>query len=67
MTETLEPGLEATLDNLEQATAKLATMSARMEAWTAASDSEMSAFMQDGLGQFPALMIDARATLREIE
>lgn len=66
MTETLEPGLEATLDNLEQATAKLATMSARMEAWTAASDSEMSAFMQDGLGQFPALMEDARATLREI-
>ncbi len=67
MTETLEPGLASTLDNLDQATANLAKMSVRMEAWTAASDSEMSAFMQDGLGQFPVLVDDARATLREID
>lgn len=67
MAEGLEPGLEATIANLESATASLAAMSARMEQWTAVSDSEMRAFMGDGLGQFPALMEDARATLREAE
>jgi phospholipid/cholesterol/gamma-HCH transport system substrate-binding protein len=67
MTGQLEPGLVSTVDNLEQATANLASLSARMDAWTAANDSEMNAFMQDGLGEFPALVSDARATLREIE
>jgi hypothetical protein len=27
----------------------------------------MNAFMEDGLGEFPALVNDARATLRELE
>jgi len=27
----------------------------------------MNAFMEDGLGQFPALVSDARATLREVK
>ncbi|MGB5486119.1 MAG: MlaD family protein [Lysobacterales bacterium] len=65
--EKLEPGMESTLANLEQATASLAQMSARIETWTAANDKEMNAFMADGLGQFPALVSDARATLREVE
>lgn len=63
----IEPDLASTLANLEQATSKLAKMSARMETWTAANDSEMNAFMEDGLGEFPALINDARATLRELE
>jgi hypothetical protein len=42
-------------------------MSARLDTWTANSDGEMNAFMQDGLGQVPVLVADARRTLREIE
>jgi len=67
MAENLEPGLVITIENLEQATAKLAIMSARMEDWTAVNDNEMNAFMKDGLGEFPGLVSDAHATLREIE
>lgn len=63
----LEPGLSTIVANLEQTTLSLATMSARLEAWTATNDADMNAFMGDGLGQLPALMSDARATLREIE
>jgi phospholipid/cholesterol/gamma-HCH transport system substrate-binding protein len=63
----LEPGLSSSLDNLDRATASLANMTERLESWTAANDSEMNAFMEDGLGQVPALVADARATLREIE
>ena len=65
--EKLEPGMASTLSNLEQATESLAQMSERMETWTAANDKEMNAFMGDGLGQFPALISDTRATLREVE
>lgn len=63
----LEPDLTATIANLEKATGKLANMAERLDAWTAGNDSEMNAFMEDGLGQVPALVTDARATLREIE
>lgn len=65
--EKLEPGMASTLSNLEQATESLAQMIERMETWTAANDKEMNAFMGDGLGQFPALISDTRATLREVE
>jgi phospholipid/cholesterol/gamma-HCH transport system substrate-binding protein len=67
MATSVKPDLVSTGGNLERATADLAKLSARMEEWTAANDSEMNAFMADGLGQFPALVTDARATLREIE
>ena len=67
MTQEIEPGLVSTIANLEQTMANLEAMTARMEAWTANSDTEMNAFMGDGLGQFPALVSDARATLRELE
>lgn len=63
----LEPDVASTLANLEQASVSLAQMSARVETWTADNDKEMNAFMGDGLGQFPALISDARATLREVE
>ncbi len=67
MAANLEPGLSSTVANLEQATLSLEKMSTRLEVWTAANDTEMNAFMQDGLGQVPLLITDARATLREIE
>jgi phospholipid/cholesterol/gamma-HCH transport system substrate-binding protein len=65
--EHLEPGLASTVANLEAATDSLAKTGARLELWAEANDTEMNAFMADGLGQVPALVADARATLREIE
>jgi len=63
----LEPDLLSALDNLDQTTQNLAKMTDRLETWTATNDADMNAFMEDGLGQVPALVADARATLREIE
>jgi len=62
-----EPELISAMVNINQLTDDLAKISARLEAWTASNDSEMNAFMEDGLGQVPALVTDARSTLREIE
>ena len=63
----MEPGLSSTITNLEQTTQNLAQMTARLDAWTRSNDTEMNAFMGDGLGQVPALVADARAALREFE
>jgi phospholipid/cholesterol/gamma-HCH transport system substrate-binding protein len=65
--EKLEPGISATVENLEQTTRKLAEITERMESWVASNDTEMNAFMEDGLGQVPVLVADARAALRELE
>lgn len=63
----LEPGLLSAVANLEQSSLSLAKITERLDAWAAANDTDMNAFMGDGLGQVPALVADARATLREIE
>lgn len=67
MTQELEPGLVSTIANLEQTMVNLEATTARMEAWTAGSDAEMSAFMGDGLGQFPELVSEARAAIRDLD
>jgi len=63
----LQPGLSASVENLDQATRSLANITQRLDEWAATNDTEMNAFMKDGLGQVPALVTDARATLREVE
>jgi len=65
MASKLDPGLESSLANLDKTMDNLAQISARMETWTAANDEAMNAFMGDGLGQFPSLVAEARATLAE--
>jgi len=62
-----EPELVSAMESINKATNDLAKISARLETWTANSDGDMNAFMQDGLGQVPALVADSRRTLREIE
>lgn len=62
-----EPELISAMSSINNAVADLATMSARIESWTATNDSDMNAFMGDGLGQVPALVADTRQLLREIE
>lgn len=63
----IQPELNSALDNIEQSTQNLAAMTARMDKWTANNDGEMNAFMGDGLGEFPALVSEAKDTLREIQ
>ncbi len=67
LAEGIEPGLLSAVTNIDQLANDLSTMSQRMERWTADNDIEMRAFLEDGLGQLPELVSDARATLREIE
>ena len=61
------PELLNVMSNISDLTDDLAKVSARLDEWTATNDGDMNAFMEDGLGQVPALVAEARSTLREIE
>lgn len=61
------PKIDAVLKNLERTTASLDKMALRMESWAAGNDSDMNAFLRDGLGQVPALVADTRTALREFQ
>ncbi len=62
----MEAPLSSTLTNLEQTTQNLVQMTGRLDTWTEINDTDMNAFMGDGLGQVPALVTEARATIREV-
>jgi ABC-type transporter Mla subunit MlaD len=66
MADGMEPGLTASVTNLEQVTENLVKMTARLEQWTATNDTDVNAFMGEGLGQVPELVSEAQITLREV-
>jgi phospholipid/cholesterol/gamma-HCH transport system substrate-binding protein len=63
----MRPGLGATVENLESLSGSLGSLAERLDAWAAANSSDMQDFMAGGLGQVPALVSDARDTVRELE
>jgi len=66
MASRMEPGLVSSITNLEQMTENLVEISARMERWTANNDTDVNAFMSEGLGEVPQLVSEAQSTLREV-
>ncbi len=62
-----EPGLVATMTNLDQASANLANISARLDGWLTDNDRDVEQFISGGLGQMAVLITDTRNTIRELE
>ncbi len=62
-----EPGLVATMTNLNQASANLANISARLDGWLTDNDRDVEQFISGGLGQMAVLITDTRNTIRELE
>ena len=62
-----EPGLVATMTNLDQASANLANISARLDGWLTENDRDVEQFISGGLGQMAVLITDTRNTIRELE
>mgnify|MGYP001813197869 CR=1 FL=1 len=63
----LKPGLDGTVENLQTSTDNLASMTARVDRLVHEHEDDIGRFMEDGLAEIPAIMQDARSTLREIE
>ena len=62
-----QPDFVATMAELRDASGKLAASSARLDLWLAHNDEEIDRFLGAGLGQAPALIAEARDTMRELE
>jgi phospholipid/cholesterol/gamma-HCH transport system substrate-binding protein len=63
----LKPGLGTTLVNVEQASSHLASLTGQLDRMLSEHESDMDAFIADGLGEAPALMEKTRHALRDLE
>ena len=63
----LQPELTATVTNLNRSSENLAYLTARFEAMLAESEGDVEHFVQNGLGEAPALLRESRETLRDLE
>ncbi|MDX1460722.1 MAG: MlaD family protein [Xanthomonadales bacterium] len=65
--ENLRPAVEESMENVRSMSASLSELTARLDQWASANSADMSHFLDNGLGQVPALIVDTRRTLREVQ
>ncbi|NND45226.1 MAG: MCE family protein [Xanthomonadales bacterium] len=63
----VRPGISDSMAHLEKVTADLARLTGRLDEWTDDNGEDMQHFLDNGLGQVPDLVADARKMLREAE
>jgi phospholipid/cholesterol/gamma-HCH transport system substrate-binding protein len=63
----VQPDIVATLENFNNASQNLAALTHRFDQWMANHEADMEHLIDDGLADAPALIADARRTLREME
>ncbi|MBT8047456.1 MAG: MCE family protein [Xanthomonadales bacterium] len=63
----LQPGIHTTVENINQSSRHLASLTSRVDGLLRDHQSDMSHFMQEGLAEAPALMMETRAALRSLE
>lgn len=62
-----QPDLSATLANINRSSENLASLTSRFDVMLRDHEGDVERFMQDGLGEAPALLRESRATLRDLE
>jgi phospholipid/cholesterol/gamma-HCH transport system substrate-binding protein len=63
----VQPDLSATLANINRSSENLASLTSRFDAMLRDNEGNVERFMQDGLGEAPALLRESRETLRDLE
>jgi phospholipid/cholesterol/gamma-HCH transport system substrate-binding protein len=67
LVEQVQPNIDSTLGNLNRTSENLASLTARLDEWLKDNESDLGRFVDDGLGEAPALIIGTRQALRELE
>lgn len=62
-----QPDINSTLENLNRSSENLASLTARLDTWMKDNQAALNRFVEDGLGEAPALISGTRQTLRELE
>jgi phospholipid/cholesterol/gamma-HCH transport system substrate-binding protein len=63
----VQPDVQGTLSHLNEASANLTALSARVDKLLAENEAELDHFVHNGLGQVPELVMDLRTTLRDLQ
>jgi phospholipid/cholesterol/gamma-HCH transport system substrate-binding protein len=63
----LSPDITSTLGNLNDSSESLSSLTSNLDSWLIDNEANLNRFVDDGLGQVPALVGAARQTLRELE
>ena len=63
----VEPNLLSTMENVNRASEKLASLTSRLDKLVAENEAEIHRFVEEGLGEVPALLNNASQTLRELK
>ena len=63
----IEPNLLSTMENVNVAGEKLASLTSRLDKLIEENEAEMHRFIEEGLGEVPALLNNASQALRELE
>jgi len=63
----VQPGLSETIANINRSSANLASLTERFDSLLRDNENAMEHFLQDGLGEAPALLRQSRAALRDLE
>jgi cob(I)alamin adenosyltransferase len=62
-----QPDLTAALANINRSSENLASLTARIDEMLQQNQGDLGRFVQEGLGEAPALLRESRAALRDLE
>ena len=63
----LQPGLASTMENINRSSENLVSLTGRVDALLREHEADIDRFMEEGLGEAPALMNETRQALRSLE
>ena len=63
----IRPDISSTMENVNQSSQNLASLTGRLDTMLRNHEDDLGQFMEEGLAEVPALMIEARKTMRDLE
>ncbi len=63
----IQPGIKSTIEHLNRSGENLASLTNRIDTLLREHEDDLGRFMEEGLAEVPALMIEARKTMRDLE
>jgi len=67
MVETVQPDIHSAMASLDRSTANLANLTAQLDDWMTRNEANLGRFVDQGLGEAPALIAAANQTMRDLE
>ena len=63
----IRPDISSTMENVNQSSQNLASLTGRLDTMLSNHEDDLDQFIEEGLGEVPALMIETRKALRDLQ